>query len=146
MSLFCNSTEDPKVAEQERLWGLEILRDSFLGEVCWGPLKACHAPELLLSNISMRLGTDNNEDNRVNKHAREIELLLSIVLRILVFGGPHSKQFMLGKVGLIPWLGSVFGARPLSVFEHNKGCTMLLLQLTKQALKCAVSHAKSVSI
>eukprot|EP00977_Amphora_coffeiformis_P020143 scaffold7918_cov165-Amphora_coffeaeformis.AAC.11 len=136
MSLFCNSTEDPKVAEQERLWTLEILRDSFLDERCWHPLQACHAPELLLSTISMRLGTDDHQDGRVNQHAREVELLLSILLRILVFGGPRAKSNMLLRVGLLSWLGGVAKGRPLRVLERNKGCAMLFLRLLIESLKC----------
>jgi hypothetical protein len=134
MSLFCTAAEDPKQAEHERLWALEVLRDGFCDDRCFRPVMACHAPELLLSTISMRLGTDTN-----GQHAREMELLLSTLLRIMVVGGPRARGHMISRMGLLSWLGGVLGGRPVAAALHGqKGCAMLFLGLLGQALQGAL--------
>jgi hypothetical protein len=133
MSLFCTAAEDPKQAEHERLWALEVLRDGFCDDRCFRPVMACHAPELLLSTISMRLGTDMD-----GEHARELELLLSNLLRILVVGGPRARGHMISRMGLLSWLGGVLGGRPVAALHGQKGCAMLFLGLLGQALQGAL--------
>ena len=134
MSLFCNSNEDSKVAQEERTWALEVLRDSFLEERCWGPLRACHAPELLMSTISMRLGIDQIQQSHNGLHVREFDLILGVLLRILVFGGVRAKAFMIKQAGLLHWLGGILGGRPLTFLEQSKTSSMLILRLMMETL------------
>lgn len=107
---------------------------------------SCHAPELILSTITMRLGTGGSEDSHVARHAREVELLLSIMLRVLVMGGTRTKSLALARTGLLSWFGGVLKGRPLKVLECNKGCAILFLRLLEESLRGSSGTVNNESI
>jgi hypothetical protein len=88
-----------------------------------------------MSTISLRLGIEGLEESHLGLHAREVELMMGILLRILVLGGPYARSYMLNQMGLLSWLGGIFCGRPLGLFEKSKSSTMILLLLTRETLK-----------
>jgi hypothetical protein len=106
MSLFCSSADDPWQARKERMWAMELVRDGFVDEDCYGTLAACHAPELLLTSL------ENFRSRSVNDHDGECALLLATLSRVLMNGGQRAATHLVGRLGILSWLRSILVGRP----------------------------------
>jgi len=104
ISLFCSSASEGSLAEKERCWAIETLRDSFLNERCFGPLMACHGFELLLTRAEAMADSPDFS---------ELDRIMSAFIRIVENSGPTGISHLTTRGGLLPWLSSLIVGRRL---------------------------------
>jgi hypothetical protein len=129
MSLFCSSADEPLQARKERMWAMELVRDGFVDEDCYGTLAACHAPELLLTSF------ENFRSRSVNDRDGECALLLATLSRVLINGGQRAATHLVARLGILSWLRSILVGRP--AFEV---LPTLMLRLSFMRLATSVAR------
>jgi hypothetical protein len=129
ISLFCSSADDPWQARKERMWAMELVRDGFVDEDCYGTLAACHAPELLLTSFeNFRSRSGNDRDG-------ECGLLLGTLSRVLNNGGQRAGSHLVARLGILSWMRSILVGRPA-----NEVLPTLMLRLSFMRLAISVAR------
>jgi hypothetical protein len=129
ISLFCSAADDPWQARKERMWAMELVRDGFVDEDCYGTLAACHAPELLLTSFeNFRSRSGNDRDG-------ECGLLLATLSRVLSYGGQRAGSHLVGRLGILSWMRSILVGRPA-----NEVLPTLVLRLSFMRLAISVAR------
>jgi hypothetical protein len=129
ISLFCSSANEPGQARRERLWALQLMKDSFVEEYCYRMIESCHAPELVMSNFqSIR---SRQEDDQ---HDPERILLIDTLTSILENGGRRAASHLIGRLGLLSWIRVQVISDDLIRLLPSVGSRIAFLRLTSVAL------------
>ena len=130
ISLFCSSANEPGQARRERLWALQLMKDSFVEAYCYRMIESCHAPELVMStfqSIHSRQEDDQHDSERI--------LLIDTLASMLENGGRRAASHLIGRLGLLSWIRGqlVFSDDVMRVLP-SLGSRIAFLRLTFVAL------------
>ena len=135
ISLFCSSSDEPGQARRERLWALQLLKDSFVEEYCYRMVDSCHAPELLMTSfesINARQGDDQHDTERM--------LLIDTIATLLSHGGRRAASHLIGRLGLLSWLRGQLVAGNLIHILPSLESRISFLRLLYTAVNMACLH------
>ena len=128
ISLFCSSADEPGQARRERIWALQLLKDSFVETYCYRMIASCHATELLLTSfasIATRQEDEQPDFERI--------LLLETITSLLHFGGRRATAHLIGRVGLLSWLRGQLALDVLPSLESRIAFLRLMLKSIESA-------------
>jgi hypothetical protein len=137
VGLFCSSNEDAFQARKERLWALHLLKDSTLDSYSYALAASCHAPELIISSL------DNfrSRESAGDKEGIEASLILEALTAFLVNGGFKAFRHLVGRMGLLSWIRTIFTGRPIFQILPSVKSRMALVDLIGAAAKAACIHS-----
>lgn len=131
VSLLCSSADEPGQARRERLWALQLLKDSFVEPYCYRLVESCHAPELILMSFENSCTNQENDQDETERI-----LLLDTLTSLLKNGGQRAAHHLVGRLGLISWIRGQLVANDLlyllpSVASRSSLLRLLLTSLEK---------------
>lgn len=133
ISLFCSSADEPGQSRRERMWALQLLKDSFVEPYCYRMIESCHAPELIMSNVGS-IGTRQEDDQYGDT---ERILSLDTLTAILENGGRRAASHLIGRLGLLSWLRGQFVVDGLISVLPSLASRIAFLQLASKAVNMA---------
>lgn len=132
ISLFCSSAEDLGQARRERLWALQLLKDSFVEEYCYRFVEKCHAPELLLTSFQNMSSSQEN-----GQYETDGILLLDTLTALLQNGGRRAASHLIERLGLLSWIrGQLVTGELLHLLSSLEG-RIAFLRLIRTSLTIA---------
>jgi len=132
IALFCSAADEPGQDRRERMWALHLLKDGFIDPYCYRMVRACHAPEMLLTSLTSMSSRPPNAENDKERVA-----LLDVVERLLMFGGIHAAHHLIGRMGLLSWIYSFTAMDDIDKCLPSFTSKVSFLRMTTRAMKQA---------
>jgi hypothetical protein len=132
ISLFCSSSDEPGQARRERIWALQLLKDSFVEEYCYRMVASCHAPELLLTSLGSMVTRQEDDQPEMERI-----LLLDTMTNLLHYGGSQATFHLIGRLGLLSWLRGQIVTGSTVVILPTLESRNAFLRLTSKAIEKA---------